>query len=75
MNQFFASGGQSIGVSASTAPERRTIVFILIPKLGILSVTSEAEMLWCSHCPQFNLDTRTPDLPLEKPICRSGSNS
>ena len=50
---------------------QKNIYFCFIEYAKLLTV-------WITiNCGKFELDgnTRPPDLPLEKPICRSGSNS
>ena len=75
MNQFFASGGQSIGVSASTECSR--MISYRIDWLDLLAVqgtlksllqhhSSKASILWCSAFFIFQL-SHTYMTTLEKP--------
>ena len=61
----------STGSSKKQESSRQTSISALLTMPKPLTV-------WITvHCGNFERDgnTRPPDLPLEKPICRSGSNS
>ena len=87
MNQLFASGGQGIGVSASTSVLPTNIQdWFPLGGTGWISLQQKglSRVLWlCGVCgseqtvenSQRNGSIRPHDLPPEKSECRSGSNS
>ena len=84
MSQLFARGGQNIGVSAlASVFPKNTQDWSSLEWAGWISLQSKGPSRVFSNCVDHNKlenssrdgNTRPPELPLEKPICRSRSNS
>ena len=67
----------SVGSSKKQESFRKTSTFALLtmPKPLIVWITTNCDGKYQRWEIQRDRNTRPPDLPLEKPICRSGSNS